>query len=350
MGILELTWLGNSLRTWITALVITLGTWFALWLIQRLVIGRLRAIADKTTTEIDDLITDLLERTRGLFLLLVSLYAGTLVLTLPEQVVEIVGIVSLFALLFQAAFWGNGVINYAIARVMQERMQEDPSTATSVSALGIVAKVTLWVIVLLLAIDNIEGVEITSLIASLGIGGVAVALAVQNILGDLFASLSIALDKPFAIGDFIIVDELMGTVEHIGLKSTRVRSLYGEQLVFSNADLLNSRIRNYKRMMERRVVFNLGVVYQTPAEKLARVPEILHNIIKTQDQARFDRAHFNEFGASSLNYEIVYYVKDPDYNVYMDIQQEINLEIFRRFDDEGIEFAYPTQTLFMEKT
>jgi small-conductance mechanosensitive channel len=342
--------LDNSLRTWLIALAVTLGTWFALWLVQRVVIGRLKAITDKTTTEIDDLITDLLERTRGLFLLLVSLYAGTLVLTLPEQVVEIVGIVSLFALLIQAAFWGNGVINYVIARVIQDRMEEDPSTATSISALGIVAKVTLWVIILLLAIDNIEGVEITSLIASLGIGGVAVALAVQNILGDLFASLSIALDKPFAIGDFIIVDELMGTVEHIGLKSTRVRSLYGEQLVFSNADLLNSRIRNYKRMMERRVVFNLGVIYQTPSEKLARIPEIIHDIINAQDQARFDRAHFNEFGASSLNYEIVYYVRSPDYNIYMDIQQQINLEIFRRFEDEGIEFAYPTQTLFLEKT
>jgi small-conductance mechanosensitive channel len=350
MEILELTWLDNSLRTWITALAVTLGAWFALWLIQRVVIGRLKAIADKTTTKIDDLITDLLERTRGLFLLLVSLYAGTLVLALPERVVEIVGIISLFALLIQAALWGNGVINYVITRIVQERMQEDPSTATSISALGIVAKVTLWTIIVLLAIDNIQGVEITSLIASLGIGGVAVALAVQNILGDLFASLSIALDKPFAIGDFIIVDELMGTVEHIGLKSTRVRSLYGEQLVFSNADLLNSRIRNYKRMMERRVVFNLGVIYQTPAEKLARVPGIVHEIIETQDQARFDRAHFNEFGDSSLNYEIVYYVLNPDYNVYMDTQQAINLEIYKRFRDEGIEFAYPTQTLLIEKT
>jgi small-conductance mechanosensitive channel len=313
-------------------------------------IHRLKAFADSTRTEIDDLITDLLERTRGLFLLLVSLYAGALALTLPEQVMDIAGTMALFALLIQAAFWGNGVINYVIARAVRERMQEDPSTATSVSALGIVAKVALWTIVLLLAMDNIEGIEIDSLIASLGIGGIAVALAVQNILGDLFASLSIALDKPFAIGDFIIVDDLLGTVEHIGLKSTRVRSLSGEQLVFANSDLLNSRIRNFKRMRDRRVVFNLSVIYQTPPEKLERVPEIIREIIQAQDQARFDRAHFNEFRDSSLNYEIVYYVENPDHNVYMDIQQNINLEIARRFANEGIDFAYPTQTVFLEKT
>lgn len=350
MDVLETTWLGNSVRAWITALALTLGVWFALWLVQRVAIHRLKAFADSTRTEIDDLITDLLERTRGLFLLLVSLYAGALALTLPEQVMDIAGTMALFALLIQAAFWGNGVINYVIARAVRERMQEDPSTATSVSALGIVAKVALWTIVLLLAMDNIEGIEIDSLIASLGIGGIAVALAVQNILGDLFASLSIALDKPFAIGDFIIVDDLLGTVEHIGLKSTRVRSLSGEQLVFANSDLLNSRIRNFKRMRDRRVVFNLSVIYQTPPEKLERVPEIIREIIQAQDQARFDRAHFNEFRDSSLNYEIVYYVENPDHNVYMDIQQNINLEIARRFANEGIDFAYPTQTVFLEKT
>ena len=183
----------------------------------------------------------------------------------------------------------------------------------------------------------------------MGIGGIAVALALQNILGDLFASLSIVIDKPFVIGDFIVVDQLMGTVEHVGLKTTRLRSLGGEQLIFSNNDLLKSRISNYKRMMERRIVFGFGVTYQTPPEKLPLINEIVREIIGKQEQARFDRVHFKEYGESSLNFEAVYFVLSQDYNLYMDIQQAINLEMFRCFQKEGIEFAYPTRTLFIQQ-
>jgi small-conductance mechanosensitive channel len=198
-----------------------------------------------------------------------------------------------------------------------------------------------------LILDNIPGVEITALVASLGIGGIAVALAVQNILSDLFASLSIVLDKPFVIGDFIIVDNCLGTVEHIGLKTTRLRSLSGEQLVFSNNDLLKSRVRNYKRMAERRVVFSVGVTYQTPLEKLERIPTLIRDTIEAQPAVRFDRAHFQGYGDFALNFEVVYYVLDPDYNRYMDIQQGINLGIYSSFAEEGIEFAYPTRTLYI---
>jgi len=173
--------------------------------------------------------------------------------------------------------------------------------------------------------------------------GSAVALAVQNILGDLFASFSIVLDRPFVMGDFIIVGEHLGTVEHIGLKTTRLRSLSGEQLVFSNTDLLGSRIRNYKRMAERRVVFSLGVLYQTSPEQLEKIPQMIRDIVEAQTPVRFDRAHFKEYGASSLNFEIVYYVLSSDYALYMDIQQRINYQLKSRLDANGIEFAYPTQ-------
>ena len=193
-------------------------------------------------------------------------------------------------------------------------------------------------------LDNL-GFNITALVASLGIGGIAVALAVQNILGDIFASLSIALDKPFVIGDFIIVEDVLGTVEYIGLKTTRLRSLSGEQIVFSNVDLLKSRIRNYKRMFERRVVFTIGVVYQTAHATLERIPALVRSIVEQQPKTRFDRAHFKEYGDSALVFEVVYFVLDSDYNIYMDIQQAINLAIFRRFQVKGIEFAYPTRTL-----
>jgi small-conductance mechanosensitive channel len=188
---------------------------------------------------------------------------------------------------------------------------------------------------------------VTALMAGLGVGGIAVALAIQSVLGDLFASLSIALDKPFVIGDFVIVGDFMGTVERVGLKTTRIRSLSGEQLVFSNSDLLSSRIRNYKRMEERRVPFVVGVTYQTPAAELEAIPGVVRDIIESTDSTRFDRAHFKGFGDSAYLFEFVYYVLSADYAVFMDIQQAINLGIVRQFAERGIEIAYPTRTLHM---
>ncbi|MBW2550586.1 MAG: mechanosensitive ion channel family protein, partial [Deltaproteobacteria bacterium] len=187
------------------------------------------------------------------------------------------------------------------------------------------------------------------LVAGLGIGGIAIALAVQNVLSDLFASLSIVLDKPFIPGDFVVVGDMAGSVEHIGIKTTRIRSISGEQLIFSNADLLGSRIRNFGRMRERRVVFSLGVTYQTPADKLEGIPGMIRESIEAQDQVRFDRSHFASYGDSALNFETVYYVGSSDYATHMDILQAVNLAIYRKFASEGIEFAYPTQTLFVEK-
>jgi small-conductance mechanosensitive channel len=211
-----------------------------------------------------------------------------------------------------------------------------------------VGRVVLWAVVMLLVLDNL-GIDITALVAGLGIGGIAVALAVQNILGDLFASLSIVLDKPFVVGDFLVVDDCLGSVEYVGLKTTRLRSLSGEQLVISNADLLKSRLRNYGRMYERRVLFALGVTYQTPREKLEKIPGIIKEAVDGQEKVRFDRAHFKAYGDFALNFETVYYVLDPDYARYMDIQQAVNLKIHEAFESEAIEFAYPTQTLFLER-
>jgi small-conductance mechanosensitive channel len=207
-----------------------------------------------------------------------------------------------------------------------------------------VGRALVWAVVGLLVLDNL-GVDVTALVTGLGIGGVAVALALQNVLSDLFASLSIVLDKPFVVGDFIVVGDSMGSVEHVGLKTTRLRSLSGEQLVVSNSDLLGSRIRNYQRMSERRAVFQLGVTYETPPDKLRAIPAILRAVIEAQSATRFDRSHFKSYGAFSLDFETVYYVLTPDYNRYMDIQEAINLELLRHFTAHGIEFAYPTSTV-----
>jgi small-conductance mechanosensitive channel len=206
----------------------------------------------------------------------------------------------------------------------------------------------IWAGVVLFALDNL-GVDITALVAGLGIGGVAIALALQNVLGDLFASLAIVLDKPFVLGDFVRVDDMVGTVEHVGLKTTRIRALSGEQLVFANNDILGSRLQNFGRMFERRIVFTVGVTYQTPRASLEKIPGIIQDAIEAQDDVRFDRSHLSAYGDFSINFESVWFVLSPDFATYMDRQQAIYFAIHEAFEHAAIEFAYPTQTLFLER-
>jgi small-conductance mechanosensitive channel len=340
--------LGNSLQDWLLGLLLFVVVLAAIRLGRRKLEQKLAALAERTKNVLDDLALDLVRHTKFFFPFAVALYAGTRTLTLGDTVSSVVHAVLVIALLVQAVLWGNALISYWITHYMQQRMAEDAGAATTIGALRFLSKLALWSVALLVALDNL-GMDITALVTSLGIGGIAVALALQNVLGDLFASLSIVLDRPFVIGDFIIVGDYMGTVEYIGLKTTRLRSLSGEQLIFSNGDLLGSRIRNYKRMAERRIVFQFGVVYQTPRAKLEEIPGMVRQVVESFDKARFDRAHFKAFGASSLDFEVVYFVLDPNYITYMDIQQTINLELFRRFDEAGIEFAYPTRTLYMRQ-
>ncbi|MDR7440463.1 MAG: mechanosensitive ion channel family protein [Armatimonadota bacterium] len=337
----RLDYLGNPLWLWGVSLLSAGLVAVAGLALRASLVRRLRARAE---VDLVALSRRLVERS-WLAILLLALRAGTAFLALPGWVGQGVSAVTTTGLFLQLGVWGNVATTWAVDREVRRRVTEDAAAATTLAALSYLARFALWTVLLLLLLDNL-GVRVTALVAGLGIGGVAMALALQNVLGDLFASLAIALDKPFQIGDFIIVDQYLGTVEHIGLKTTRVRSLWGEQLVFSNNDLLQSRIRNFKRMRERRVVFNVAVVYQTPYEKLARIPQILREVVE-QQPVRFDRAHFKEYGDSGLVFEVVYYVLNPDYTVYMDTQQAINLEVFRRFHQEGIEFAYPTRTVYV---
>jgi len=244
----------------------------------------------------------------------------------------------------QAALWADRGLRAWLAEYRLST--DDPARATSTAALGFILRILIWVVLVLMVLDNL-GFNITTLVASLGIGGVAVALAVQNILGDLFASLSIVLDKPFVIGDFIVVEDMAGTVEYVGLKTTRIRSLAGEQIVYANAKLLGSRIHNLKRMETRRVAFTVGVVYGTPTQQLRAVPALIEAAIRGQAQVRFDRAHFSRLGPSSLDFEVVYFVENADYLVFMNVQQEIYLALYDSFCAQGIDFAFPTQTLHL---
>ena len=348
MGFLTYPLLNNNVQDWLLALAVSVLVFLMIRIIIRFGVSRLVRLAKQTSTIWDDAVSDALSQTRGLFVLIISLFLGSLLLEFSDRVREVIVSVTSIALFIQGGLWLNGIGQFWIKEESKRRRKIDPATVTTVSAMGFVGRLVLWALVAILMLDNL-GFDVTALVAGLGVGGIAVALALQNILGDLFASLSIVLDKPFAVGDFLIIDEHMGAVENVGLKTTRIRSLSGEQLVFSNADLLKSRIRNYGRMFERRVVFKFGVTYQTPRDKLKKIPVMVRETIEAQDKVRFDRAHFQAYGASSLDFEIVYYVLSPDYNQYMDIQQAVNLGIHERFEQEGISFAYPTQTVYVHQ-
>lgn len=338
------TYLGNDLNAWGLALAVALGTLLAALLGRKLVVRALCSLAARTRTEMDDVLADVLSATGKVFFGALSLYAGAQMLVLPERAATILHGIVIVAVFVQIALWGDLGVREWLRRYRLRNRADNAASTTSTAALGFVARAGIWLVVLLMILDNF-GVNITTLVASLGIGGIAVALALQNILGDLFSSLSIVLDKPFVVGDFITVDGVSGTVEYVGLKTTRLQGLGGEQIVFSNSDMLKSRIHNYKRMQTRRIAFMLGVTYQTAPEQMARLPALIEQIVRRQALATFDRAHFKGFAPSSLDIEVVYYVNSADYRVYMDIQQGINLELLMAFARENVEFAYPTQTI-----
>jgi len=343
----ELTLLGNPVSAWATAVALTIAVLSALWFLVHIVLRRVAAFAHRTKTDIDDLVAHVGAQTKLSLLTIPALYIGSLVLILPDVVTTWFRVAAVTAFLIQAAVWGDALLDFVLQDYREEYGAEDNERLTTVGALTFVLRLVLYGLIVLLALDNIPGIEVTALIGSLGIGGIAVALAVQSILSDLFASLSIALDRPFVLGDLIVVGSESGTVEHIGLKTTRIRSLSGEQLVLGNSDLLNSRIRNYGRMAERRVVFSIGVAAETPIEKLQAVPSMLREIITGHSHARFGRAHLVKFSDFTLDYEVVYFIQDPDYDLYMDTHHSISLCILQRFAEEGIRIPYPTQVVYV---
>jgi small-conductance mechanosensitive channel len=336
---------GYTLTTLGISVALFLAVILFVYIFKRVLLKRVASLVQRTDNMWDDRLIEVFEQTRvGLFVPL-AIYVATASLKLPTRAATLIAAIAAAAILLQVGIWLDRLINKGLDIVVS---RGDPAKATTMSMLGLIGRALLWVLLLFVGLDTF-GINISALVAGLGIGGVAVALAAQNILGDLFASLSIVFDKPFLIGDFVIVDDKMGTVEHIGIKTTRVRSLSGEQVIFSNADLLKSRIRNYKRMYERRIVFTVGVTYQTTPDQLAKIPQIIRETIEGTEKTRFDRSHFSQFGDFSLNFETVYYVLDPDYNLYMDLNQKISFTIIRKFAKEGIEFAYPTQTLYLSR-
>jgi small-conductance mechanosensitive channel len=335
---------GNTVGAWTTALIAFLITFTVLPLVRGFVSARRKKwiqSGHKLPPAIE-VATLLVERTSRLFLFSVAIYFAAAQLQLPPRIERALGIVIILTFWFQIGLWAMAVVRFAIDR-RARRSGTDAALSSSIDIIVFIAGLTIWAMAFLLALDNV-GIQIKPLLAGLGITGIAVALAVQTVLGDLLASLSIALDKPFVVGDALQIDNLSGTVEHIGVKSTRIRSVDGDQLIISNADLLKTRIRNNGRLRERRALFNINVAYDTPPETLREVPPFIKSVVEAQPSTRFDRCHLLSFGDWAARFEVVYFVTVSDYLTYANAQQAINLAILERFPGMGVKLAFPYPT------
>ncbi len=343
---LENIYFGNTIRQYL----ICLGVFFALLalfkIFQAVALHRLKKLAEKTKTDIDDMIIKIVEKVKPPFYLFLSLYVALYFISVNAIARKAVNSLLIIMVFYQLAVAVQILINFVANKAIYK--DDDKSQEGAIKTISFIAKLIVWSFGLILVLGNI-GINVTSLVAGLGVAGIAVALALQNILSDLFSSFAIHFDKPFVVGDFIVVGKHTGVVEKIGIKTTRIRALQGEEIVISNQELTSARIHNFKKMKERRISLDIGVVYKTKADKLKKIPVMIKNIIDRIPQARFDRAHFKSFNDSNLGFEIVYFVESKDYADYMDTNQKIHLKIKESFEKEKIEFAFPTQSIYMEK-
>ncbi|MBM3245076.1 MAG: mechanosensitive ion channel family protein [Candidatus Omnitrophica bacterium] len=347
MNILEEVFFGNRIMDYLIALLTLLLSLLFVKVFIRALIKRLKKLAKKTTALFDDFLVTILEKI-GLPALYIScFYVSAKVLKLPSGADSLINALEMVVITFFAARIIVMIAGWGI-NIYLAKKNQDPTLVRSLDGMLLAIKFLIWALAIIILLDNL-GYKVSTLIAGLGIGGIAVAIAAQALLKDFFSYFSIVFDHPFKIGDFIIIGDFMGTVEYIGIKTTRIRSLGGEQLIFSNTDLTDSRVRNYKLMEKRRVLFRLGVTYQASLSQLKEIPRIIEHIIKNTQDTAFDRAHFFSYGDFSLIFEVVYFVLSPDYNKYMDIQQEINFAIKEQFEKRSIDFAYPTQTVYLHK-
>jgi len=334
--------LGNTVGNWTVAALAFLITFTVLPLVRSFVAARRRrwVEANREQPVAIELAALLTERTSRLFIWVAALSLAATLLSFPPHLERGLDIATIFVFWFQMGRWVMAAVRYAVDRRRRRNGVPDPAVSGSIEIIFFVAGVVIWATVFLVALDNL-GIAIRPLLAGLGIGGIAVALAVQAVLGDLLASMSIALDKPFAVGDALVIDGFNGTVEHIGVKSTRMRSISGEQIVMSNSDVLKSRLRNYGRLRERRSAFELTVTYDTPPSVLREIPEAVRRIVEGQPSTRFDRCHLMTCAPTGLTFEIVYFVTVPEFKVYADLQQTINIAILERFRELRVQFATP---------
>ncbi len=329
-------YLGNELGEWAVALAIFLVTFTVLPLVKRAISAQRRREPPGPQGYIAlDLLAAVVAHTNRLFLLGVAVWLGARDLTFPGRFDRGLTVVLILLLWMQLALWAMAAIRYMVG-LRRQRLGSE--VVASMDVILVAIGIVVWGLAGLLALENL-GIHVGPLLAGLGIGGIALALAVQTVLSDLLASLSIALDKPFVIGDFLAIDDCQGTIEHIGVKSTRMRSLTGEQIILGNSDLLKARVRNFGRMAERRALFQLDVHYETPVAALAAVPGAVREIVEATPDVRFDRCHLLRCSPTALQFEVVYFVTNPDFRVYAAAQPSINLRILERFRALGVIFA-----------
>ncbi len=338
-----------NITEYVAMAILFLGLLAVFRIVQGVIVTKLKTLSRKTSTDLDDTVIDAVHDIRMWVLTILALYISFQTLTLPEWLDRTWNAVVFLALVWQLIEIALRFVEYFVSRVVEKDEDGDgvidPNAATASDLIRLMSRIILWVLGIIFVLSNL-GIEVTSLIAGLGIGGIAIAFALQGILSDLFASFSIYFDKPFRIGDYVVLGADSGTVEKIGIKSTRVRTLQGEELVVSNAELTTARVQNFKKMRERRISFQFGITYETPHDKVKEVNGVVERIFEAIDRARLDRVHFTTFGDSALIFEVVYYVDSPEYADYLKIQQQFNFELMDKFAEIGVEFAYPTQTIY----
>jgi small-conductance mechanosensitive channel len=347
LGLSAHIFIGNSLADWIVAGLLAAGVWIGLSIVRRVISSRYQRYATAGNPTPIRLIFYLLGHTKQFFVLALALYVGQEDLTFPPRVQHVVDNVVVVLLLLQIGLWAARCLKFYL-EIKETERGPDRSFAGSLEIINFVAQLLIWSLLTLVALENL-GINITALLAGLGVGGVAVALALQSVLGDLFASLSIALDKPFMVGDRLVIDAFAGTVERIGIKSTRLRSDTGEQIVLSNADILKSRVRNFGRAPEQRALATIRVGYTTPPDQLKAIPKLLEGIVREHQNVRFERCHLTALGDSALQFELSYFVQQPKLNPLLDLQQAVNFRIIDEFRRLGVEFAYPTQRVVVDR-
>ncbi len=344
---LDLPILGNLVSDWLIALGIFLAAWIVLKIFKAVFVSRLKKLSKKTKTDIDDMVIDAIDAIKWPFYFLVSIYFALKFVVVHGMIEKIIYVLLLITTAYYALKFAERIVDFGTEIIIKQK-EDAQENASIVRFLNTLIKIVLWVGVIVFVLSNL-GYNVTSLIAGLGIGGIAIALALQSILGDLFSSLTIYFDKPFKVGDSIMLGNQMGTVKKVGIKTTRIQSLQGEELVVSNSELTTAQIRNFGVMERRRAAFNIGVTYDTPVAKMKKIPEMIKKIIEKEKETEVDRIHFKTFGDFSLIYEIVYYYNSGEYAEYLDAQERINLAIMEKFEKEDIEMAFPTQTVYVKK-
>lgn len=316
-----------------------------------IIIARLKYLSKKTKSDIDDFVIKLVNELKPPFYLLIAFYIAIRPLEFSDVMDKIIFGLFITIIIFQSILILQNVIDYILERKILKNVEgvdDAKNKKAAIKLLSQIFKIVLWVVGMLMILANL-GVDITSLVAGLGVGGIAIAFALQGILGDLFASFSIFLDQPFKVGNYVQAGTEAGTVKKVGIKTSRIQTLNGEELVIANTDIASARIRNFSKMDKRRIKFNIGIVYGTKSQRLKEIPEIIKSIIKRERDAEFGRAKFTTFGDSALIFEILYHVKSSDLDLYLDIQERVNLAIYEEFERKKIEFAFPSQTVYVNK-